>query len=74
MLKGETGESNGASGMYFGTPIANEPAPRKTIAAVTVLSVALISSLLVLGGFYRYNMYLKKQLAGKGYSCRYLDP
>jgi hypothetical protein len=56
----------GTSGLYFGIPDTKEKLPRKTIAAVSAFGVAIVTSLLLFGGCYRYNIYLKRELAGDG--------
>ncbi|KAK9914924.1 hypothetical protein WJX75_002330 [Coccomyxa subellipsoidea] len=53
----------GTSGLYFGIPDTKEKLPRKTIAAVSAFGVAIVTSLLLFGGCYRYNIYLKRELA-----------
>ncbi|BDA43288.1 hypothetical protein COCOBI_04-3000 [Coccomyxa sp. Obi] len=60
---GKEGIDNGASGLYFGTPDARDRVPRKTIAAYTAFAIAAVTSLLLFGGCYRYNVHLKRQLA-----------
>lgn len=56
----------GTSGLYFGIPDTKKKLPRKTIAAISAFGVAIVTSLLLLGGCYRYNIYLKRELAGDG--------
>lgn len=60
---GKEGNDSGNSGLYFGTPDARDRVPRKTIAAYTAFAIAIVTSLLLLGGCYRYNVDLKRQLA-----------
>lgn len=64
---GKEGNDTGASGLYFGTPDARDRVPCKTIAAYTAFVIAAVASLLLFGGSYRYNVHLKRQLAG---DCR----
>lgn len=61
---GKEGNDSGASGLYFGTPDAKDRVPCKRIAAYTAIVIATVMSLLLFGGCYRYNVHLKRQLAG----------
>ena len=64
---GKEGSDSGASGLFFGTPDARDRTPCKAIAAYTAVFFTIFASLLLFGGSYRYNVHLKRQLAG---DCR----
>ncbi len=56
--------NRGTSGLYFGTVDTKEKLPRKTVAAFSAFALAIVTFLLLLGGCFRNNLYLKRELEG----------